>query len=304
MGFVAAARTVWTICRDQSNPTRTLMLPVKNNLAPTATGLAFTIKSHPETGAPVIAWSPDPVISSADEALTRAEIADLNSARQWLTKALAGGPRSASEIADEGSQYGFHERTLRRALHAIGGNTQNRGIVWGWWWSLPKGEGGGRRAEGNPDQNHSASDLPPSALPLPPSNSDLPPSAFPLPPSTLPLPPSTDPVPSCPLPEIFNTPPSSAHTNHDAPSRPSPPPTADSSASPKLLDRLRREDARANPTKPRQQPKPTGVSVGDMLKMLHDELQRREINDSRNPKPPDERNPRVAGATPQCAKLE
>jgi hypothetical protein len=304
MGFVAAARTVWTICRDQSNPTRTLMLPVKNNLAPTATGLAFTIKSHPETGAPVIAWSPDPVISSADEALTRAEIADLNSARQWLTKALAGGPRSASEIADEGSQYGFHERTLRRALHAIGGNTQNRGIVWGWWWSLPAAPNQETQTAPGSAGGSSNPDVAPTSTPGGAGGCPTKLSVDQTGPMSMHPQDPQNPVPSCPLPEIFNTPPSSAHTNHDAPSRPSPPPTADSSASPKLLDRLRREDARANPTKPRQQPKPTGVSVGDMLKMLHDELQRREINDSRNPKPPDERNPRVAGATPQCAKLE
>jgi hypothetical protein len=45
MGFVAAARTIWTLVRDPDDSTRTLLLPLKNNLAQSACGLAFQITS-------------------------------------------------------------------------------------------------------------------------------------------------------------------------------------------------------------------------------------------------------------------
>ncbi len=45
------------------------MVPVKNNLAPTACGLAYSIEPHPKISAPVIHWHPGPIEISADEAL-------------------------------------------------------------------------------------------------------------------------------------------------------------------------------------------------------------------------------------------
>jgi hypothetical protein len=208
MGFVAAARSVWSLARDEETPGRTLFLPIKNNLTPTTCGLAFTINSSHANGAPTLQWGPAP-IDAPNTASRRPEVAELNSARQWLTKALAAGPRSASEVTAEAAQYGIHERTLRRALHAIGGQTENLGILDGWRWSLPKAEGGRGKDEGSTDIHDHNSSSPPSTLPLPPSDSNLPPS-------TLPLPPSKKPVPSCPLSENNNIHPALWKTTPDA----------------------------------------------------------------------------------------
>jgi hypothetical protein len=142
MGFVAAARAVWTVCRDRTNPGRHLMLPLKNNLAPAACGLAYTIEPHTDFAAPFLRWHPEPIDISVDEALASKsrgpEAEEQIAAGKWLRTILAAGPKSASDLLEEGSQRGFESRTLRRALHAIGGQTQKRGILEGWWWSLPQ----------------------------------------------------------------------------------------------------------------------------------------------------------------------
>jgi hypothetical protein len=142
MGFVAAARAVWTVCRDRNTPGRHLLLPLKNNLAPSACGLAYTIEPHPNLPVPILRWHPDPIDISADEALGSKsrgpEAEDQIAAAKWLQTALAAGPKSASHLLEEGNQRGFESRTLRRALHAIGGHTEKRGIFEGWWWTLPQ----------------------------------------------------------------------------------------------------------------------------------------------------------------------
>jgi hypothetical protein len=143
MGFVAAARAVWIVCRDRETPGRHLMLPIKNNLSHTACGLAYTIQPHPHLAAPVIHWHPQPVDTSADEALSAKrgpEAEDRIAAERWLRQVLTErGPQAASDLIEEGSQHGFHSRTLQRAMRVIGAKTEKRGILEGWWWSLPPG---------------------------------------------------------------------------------------------------------------------------------------------------------------------
>jgi len=144
MGFVAVARAVWTVCRDHANPDRRLFLPLKNNLAAAAGGLAFSIESRDPTAAPAIVWEPNllpietqqtaapPPKPPGPEALER------NAAGEWLRETLADGPRSAWDVSEEAAERGISQRTLRRALHAIGGKTQKGEFFGGWMWSLPE----------------------------------------------------------------------------------------------------------------------------------------------------------------------
>lgn len=140
VGFVAAARSVWTICRDPENPNRQLLLPLKNNLSPAACGLAYSIEQHPTHSAPRIAWESAPLQQSAETALAPKnrgpESVELNDAAQWLKKNLEAGPWSAASLIRRADQFGFHKRTIQRALGRINGHTQNRGPLNGWWWSL------------------------------------------------------------------------------------------------------------------------------------------------------------------------
>jgi AAA domain len=143
MGFAAAARTVWTVCRDPENVGRHFLLPVKNNLGKLGDGLAYSIETHAANGAARIRWHDAAVSTGADEVLTPRpksrgpEAEDRRNAGQWLRAALADGPRESYIVLREGKQNGFGERTLQRALHMIGGQTRKRGYLNGWFWSLP-----------------------------------------------------------------------------------------------------------------------------------------------------------------------
>ena len=45
LAYTAAARSVWAVAKDRNDPdqNRRLLVPVKNNLAPDPTGLAFSV---------------------------------------------------------------------------------------------------------------------------------------------------------------------------------------------------------------------------------------------------------------------
>jgi putative DNA primase/helicase len=141
MGFVSAARSVWTVCRDHSEPGNHFFLPLKTNLSAPASGLAYKIDAH-ESGYAMIRWDPTPATISAQAALApppkppREPSGDRAAARQWLCEILADGPRPASEIFENGKLRGLLSRTLQRAFHELDGHTAKMGLHHGWWWSL------------------------------------------------------------------------------------------------------------------------------------------------------------------------
>jgi hypothetical protein len=153
MGFVAAARAVWTICRDPADPNRQLFVPLKSNLAATSTVLALSIEAHPTIDSPVVRWHPP------EEAISVAQILapppkqrgpqaeELRAAQAWLREHLAGGKQAAHDVIDAGEERGFHVRTLRRGLRMMGGHTERVGFLGGWWWSLPGTASGEQPAE-------------------------------------------------------------------------------------------------------------------------------------------------------------
>jgi hypothetical protein len=142
LAFIAASRAGWAICKDPIDPSKRLFLPVKNNLAPAACGLAFTIESHHHT--PRIRWSPEPVTQSLEFAIAAARtIGRPNEERQyaikWLTERLDKAPRKATDIREEAEVQGITYGTLRRAFREIGGTAVRKGTfpVFNWYWSLP-----------------------------------------------------------------------------------------------------------------------------------------------------------------------
>ena len=142
-GFVATARSLWTVCRDPRDANRNLFLPLKQNLTHAARGLAYRIVEEPDLRAPHVQWEPDTSVPTTEEAFQRPRppkppAPERSAARAWLQQILAAGPRPAQRILEEGEQFGFLERTLQRAFQELGGSTAKRGLLAGWWWSLEK----------------------------------------------------------------------------------------------------------------------------------------------------------------------
>src|SRR5262249_48602696 len=90
-----------------------------------------------------VEWEAEPVKMHADDAFA-AEAAAANGtprskakkeAMEWLRDKLAAGPLPAGDVIDEGEQYGLSERTLQRALKAIGGRSTKGEFDKGWMWS-------------------------------------------------------------------------------------------------------------------------------------------------------------------------
>jgi hypothetical protein len=57
-------------------------------------------------------------------------------AAEWLCEFLAGGEKPASDVLEMGQQYGFSERTLRRAYKQIGTKPRKESYEGPWLWSL------------------------------------------------------------------------------------------------------------------------------------------------------------------------
>jgi putative DNA primase/helicase len=142
LAFVAAARAVFAVAKDQDDPDRRLVLPVKNNLGPDRTGLAYRVRGE-QNRAPVIEWEPESVTVTADEAMRPAndeERTATDEAMVWLRKRLTAGPMLASEAQKEARQAGISGKALRTARERLGIKSVKRAFSSGWDWSLPRAE--------------------------------------------------------------------------------------------------------------------------------------------------------------------
>ena len=147
IGFVGAARAAWLFAKDAENPARRLMLRLKNNLAPDRGGLAYTLagevislKNGEQAQTVKVNWEPGAVNMKADDVLeveSARERGERQEVAEWLTEALAKGPRGAVEVTREARAVGFSEMTLRRARRRLGVKTSKDGFEGGWIWSLP-----------------------------------------------------------------------------------------------------------------------------------------------------------------------
>lgn len=142
--FTGIARAVWHLMRDAEDKGRRLLLPGKNNLAPEGTGLAFGIFGDP----PAIAWEPEPVTMSADDALAvengngkaekrGPEPEARNAAAEWLRRVLSGGPVATAKVKDEAKAAEYAWRTVQRAADELRVERRKAGYGEGWTWELP-----------------------------------------------------------------------------------------------------------------------------------------------------------------------
>jgi hypothetical protein len=142
LAFAAAARAAWAVSKHKDDPRRRLLLPIKNNIAPDTGGLAYRIEPLGVDGCPALAWEPDPVNLSADDALA----ADLgqgggrterDDAAGWLRDLLAHGPRPARDVERDARDAGHSIATVRRAKAAMGVVSRKPAFGGPWEWTLP-----------------------------------------------------------------------------------------------------------------------------------------------------------------------
>ena len=138
LAFVSAARAAWVTVPDRATPGRTLLVPVKCNLASGVTGLAYRIVPHPENPAlPTVAWEPEPVALTAEEAMAAPSLTRREEAAAWLAGLLSGGPLPCEEVERRAKEAGYSVATLRRAKQELGVEAHRLGFGASCAWSLP-----------------------------------------------------------------------------------------------------------------------------------------------------------------------
>lgn len=135
LALVAAARAVWAVAKDKHDHDRRLFLPVKCNLGPDQSGLAYRVAVI--DGVAVIEWEPGSVDVDAHEALAPdvpdRERPERDEAEQWLVDQLKSGPVPVKELKKEAGAAGIAWRTLERAKGTAGVRARKRGMG-GWFW--------------------------------------------------------------------------------------------------------------------------------------------------------------------------
>lgn len=138
IAFTAAARAVWAIAPDPSDPSRHLFLPVKQNLAANVGGLAYRIEAP--SGTPRLVWQSGSVSIDANDVLSNIEDGESSSARreaeEWLRDKLAEGPSPVKEIQVESKAAGHSWATIRRAKDTLSVIAQKSSYHAGWEWRL------------------------------------------------------------------------------------------------------------------------------------------------------------------------
>lgn len=136
LAFTAVSRAVWGLARDPHDFERRLLLPVKMNLGPTPSGLAFRIEGLR------LAWEEKPIEITWPQALSEPKqesASRLSCATEFLTIVLADGPVPFQQIAAQAKEAGIKDGTLARAKVALKAKSRKciaDGVVY-WAWSLP-----------------------------------------------------------------------------------------------------------------------------------------------------------------------
>lgn len=95
IGLVAAARCVWLVAEDLDDRDLRMVLPLKNNLVPRPSGLAYRLIQGR------VRWESGPVEIDADtvlasEAQSHGRLTERDEAKEWLLHLLTDGPVRAS----------------------------------------------------------------------------------------------------------------------------------------------------------------------------------------------------------------
>ena len=121
IAFVAAARSAYAIIKDQDDPSRRLMLPLKANLSKEVTGLAYSVID--QDGMPVVQWEKEPVTQSAEEAFSSDDQIDrkyaIDEAKSMLIELLIDGAKTRSEVFKTILKQDIADSTIKRASRKL-----------------------------------------------------------------------------------------------------------------------------------------------------------------------------------------
>lgn len=135
IAFVAVARTVWLIKKDDDGTDRRYFSPLKHNILKDPTTLSFKITGP--LGRPVVEWDDDPVDVDVAELLgdegSRERRSAINSARTFLDDFLpAGEEKLQTEIMTEALGQGHKKKTIERAKIQLGITSIQHERQWYW----------------------------------------------------------------------------------------------------------------------------------------------------------------------------
>ena len=136
LDFVAAARIVHGVAPDPDIEGRRIFVPVKCNIAKMPDGLGFRI------GEDGVTFDKLPVTLDAAAAFTsrpvdHEERSERDMARDFVVEQLADGPVPVTALFKTAKDYGFHEKTVRRAGSELNVQKTKSGYQGAWHWSLP-----------------------------------------------------------------------------------------------------------------------------------------------------------------------
>jgi putative DNA primase/helicase len=145
LAFVAAARAVYFVMRDDKAPQRRLVLPAKNNLWLDTGGFAYAIEATSVEGVATsrLVWEATPLDGTADDELdrrrrtTRKNEASRKMETAFLRTLLANGPVLTEEIKANAKAVGLSWATIRRVANDLGVITSKQGYQGAWQWELP-----------------------------------------------------------------------------------------------------------------------------------------------------------------------
>jgi len=139
MAYTAVARSSWLVQYDREQNIRSF-IPQKANICRNPTGLEFIIEGP--IGMPQIKFKPEPIKTTADEALADEETKDRFSAkseaRDFIHEALKQGKVRSQKILNEAKKEGIAIATLKRAKSDMKVQSFKEGDEW--FWELPKQE--------------------------------------------------------------------------------------------------------------------------------------------------------------------
>jgi hypothetical protein len=135
MDFIGTCRSTWLAAIDPTDPSSRVLAHNKTNVSAKGPSWRYGFDADGR-----FEWRGHSSLSAADLVARRKAArgpgaCKTEEAADWLTLALAGGPRLAREIYSEAERAGVSERTLDRAKGELGVVSERTGS--GWFWRLP-----------------------------------------------------------------------------------------------------------------------------------------------------------------------